>query len=117
MTVRFPTSAPSHRQVQLPYPVVLSYPSSVKFAPVYVSSCMQVVLPSAHAAHDVPSQYSSMLHDVHDAEVASPPGLNEPTGHVWQVDPSQYSFEAHHVLIGLPALTQRVAAWLFDTPQ
>ena len=73
--------------------------------------------PTGHVWQADPSQYSSILHDVHEVEVASPPGLNEPTGHVWQVDPSQYSFAAHHVLIGLHALTQRVAAWLFDTPQ
>ena len=45
--------------------------------------------PTGHAWQADPSQYSSILHDVHDVEVALPPALNEPTGHPWQADPSQ----------------------------
>ena len=43
--------------------------------------------PAGHAWQADPSQYSSVLHVVHDVEVASPPGLNEPAGHAWQADP------------------------------
>ena len=51
--------------------------------------------PTGHAWQADPSQYSSILHDVHDVEVALPPALYEPTGHAWQADPAQYSLASH----------------------
>ena len=51
--------------------------------------------PTGHVWQADPSQYSSILHDVHDVEVALPPALNEPTGHAWQADPAQYSLTSH----------------------
>jgi hypothetical protein len=51
--------------------------------------------PTGHVWQADPSQYSSILHDVHEVEVALPPALNEPTGHAWQADPAQYSLASH----------------------
>jgi len=75
--------------------------------------------PVGHVWQAVPFQNSSASHDVHDVVVALPPALNEPSAHAAHDVPSQYSFEAHLTIstIGFPALTQRVASWLFEYPQ
>ena len=63
-----------------------------------------------------------MLHVVHDVEVASPPGLNEPAGHAWQADPSQYSSVLHVVhdveVASPPGLNEPAGhAWQADPSQ
>ena len=59
---------------------------------------------------------------MHDVEVALPPALNEPTGHAWQADPSQYSsilHDVHDVEVALPpALNEPTGhAWQADPAQ
>jgi hypothetical protein len=51
--------------------------------------------PVGHVRHPSLFQYSVVAQVVHDVVVALPPALNEPNGHTWQADPSQYSLASH----------------------